>query len=97
MPVLRHRANNAVPTHAATTIMVASQIGIDRHRIINTPIATPTPSARNFHFNPGAGAGYETSWLTQNRKTGDRNVPGGHRSSGISKAISTPQIITTNP
>ena len=83
--------------YSLVTITVAGQIGIDRHRIISTPIAIPAPRARSFHFNPGVGAGYETSWLTQNRKTGDKIVPGGHRCSGISRASSTPQIITTNP
>jgi len=57
MPVNRHTPNSAVPTHAAPTMTVASQIGIERHRMISTPTASPTPIARNFHFSPGEGAG----------------------------------------
>jgi hypothetical protein len=95
MPVVRATVNSAVPMHAAATITVASQIGIDRHRIITIPTAMPTPNARNFHFKPGDGAGYETCWFTQKRNTGDNTVPGGHRKRGIISARSAPQAITT--
>ena len=94
-PVVRYTVNTAVPTHAATTINVASQIGIDRHRIITTPMTMPAPNAANFHGRPGDGAGYETCWLTQKRNTGDRIVPGGQRNRGIINATSVPQAITT--
>ena len=77
MPVERHTANNAVPTHAATTSPEPSHHGIDRHRSITTPITIPTPNAAYFHGNPGEGAGYVTSGETQNRNTGDKVVPGG--------------------
>ncbi len=79
MPVARDTMYSDVPTKAMTTITVASQIGIDRHRTITIPRAMPRPTAANFHGIPGDGAGYETSWLTQKRNTGDSVVPAGHR------------------
>ena len=78
IPVACDTANRAVPRDAAATVRVASQIGIERHRNITTPMATPTPTAANFHGIPGEGAGYVTSWFTQNLNTGDSVVPGGH-------------------
>ena len=78
IPVAWDTANSAVPRDAATTVTVASQIGIDRHRSIATPMAIPTPTAANFQGMPGDGAGYVMSWFTQNLKTGDSVVPGGH-------------------
>ena len=92
---MRDTVNTAVPTHAATTISVASQIGIDRHLIITTPMAMPAPNAANFHGSPGEGAGYDTCWLTQKRNTGDKIVPGGHRNRGIISATRAPHAITT--
>jgi hypothetical protein len=85
-----------VPSDTTTTIVVASQIGIDRHRIMTIPIAMPRPTAANFHGMPGDGAGYETSWFTQKRNTGDKVVPAGHRYRGIVNASNAPQLITTN-
>jgi len=45
-----------VPRDAATTVTVASQTGIERHRHITIPIAMPAPTAANFQGMPGEDA-----------------------------------------